>query len=102
MARTIEGLSSGVLVIGVNAIYPSSGKTSLTVLVLTNTENTVKTCSIYLDRGISRLLDTVTVPANKAVRVSVVNGVVLDATDELTITASAGSINYDLSGWVVT
>jgi len=102
MARTIEGIAAGLLTIGTNAIYTSSGKTQLTVLVLTNLEDNVKTCSIYLDRGTSRLLDTVTVPANKAVRASIVNGIVLDSTDDLTITSSAGSINYDLSGWVVT
>lgn len=36
-----------------------------------------------------------------AARATIVNGIVLNTGDSITVTASDGNINYDLSGWVV-
>jgi len=48
------------------------------------------------------LLDKVYVPPGRGSVADVLNGIVLNSGDVLTITSSAGNINYDLSGWVLT
>ena len=104
MARSSKGLQSGILISGDNTIYtsPTSTVTTLTILVLTNTGTSQKTVSLYINRGTSMILDTVYVPPGRGSNISVLNGIVLNAGDTLTINASSGDINYDLSGWVIT
>ena len=104
MARVLTGLSDGILSTGVNSIFTASASTVLTNLALTNTDTTIKSVDIYLNRGTSRIFASVSIPAGvgKIVAISQITNVVLDSGDEITITATDGAINYDMSGWAVT
>lgn len=106
MARTPAGLADGVLLAGTNLVYTTPVLTNviITSLILTNTDSDIKNCEIYLDRGTSRLIADVNIPAGagKAVRVNLLQGTNLDPTDTLSITADKTNINFDLSGYVVT
>lgn len=101
MARTPQSLSDGVLLTGGNVIFTATAATTLTSLVLTNTDSTKKDIDVYLDRGTSRLLHSVTIPASKSLRLTIIENIVLENTHRLTITSDGGLVNYDLSGWVV-
>ena len=100
MARTPTNLANGELLSGSNTIFTASKTTVLTALVLTNTASDKVDIDVYLDRGTSRLLHSVTIPANKSKKVTIIENIALDSTHILKITSSATSVNYDLSSWV--
>lgn len=106
MSRTPAGLADGLLTVGSNTIFTVDADESviITSLILTNLESEIKNCEIYLNRGTSRLISIVGIPSGngKAVRVNLLQGTNLNATDTLSITADKTNINFDLSGYVVT
>ena len=106
MSRVPTGISSGTLSIGSTDIevVPDDTQEIITNLTLTNTDTEIGECEVYINRGTSRLLQVLKLPSGigKAVRVNLLEGVSLNATDTLSITADKTNINYDLSGYVVT
>ena len=106
MSRLPTGISSGLLTSGSNTIYtvPDSTNIITTNLTLTNLEAAIGEVEVYIDRGTSRLIQILKIPSGngKAVRVNLLEGVSLNASDSLTITADKTNINYDFSGYVVT
>ncbi len=105
MSRVPTGLADGQLLATSNDIYtvPAESNVMLTSLLLTNTNTAIGQCDIYLTRTNERLLNSVSIPSGigKAVRVNLLQGINLNASDTLSITANKTGINYDLSGYVV-
>jgi len=105
MSRTPAALASGTLSVGSNIIYtaPTTITSAVaTSFVLTNTDDEIKTCDIFINRGTSRLFDQVKIPPSLSVKVNLMTNVAFNSGDILTVTADKANINFDLSGWVVT
>ena len=103
MARTPQSLASGVLSSGTTDIYTAAITSVVTNFTLTNTDTTIKSVDVYIDRGTAQILTSVAIPAGvgKAVTVSNMANLTLDAGDKITLTTTGSAINYDMSGWLI-
>jgi len=100
---TPDHLASGQIPSTQTALFtgPSSGVTTISTMVLTNTGEDIITVSIYRNDGTARLLSTVKVPggSGKTVLVSSIVNATLKATNTIEAVAGTASvINYQIDG----